>query len=208
MEQEFHSYGLDNNRSVEVMSAGPSVYTFQTEHEPSKPVYPWAPTTRIQKGGASVAENLVDVDSELMNLTRKLSNNPREQYQPGQGFQPTQPLQDGHFHQDSSRLTNNAQELRGTGWNRWEPLFFDPQKNSVEPFRRLGTNTVLDTLDESLGCSVQNQGGNGAAEVDKSRVQGKRRVSRDAQPIHDRGIIMTEELRSKEQEVNQKQVQV
>ena len=51
------------------------------------------------------------------------------------------------YHQISSRLTNNAFELKGVGINRWEPLFFDPQKNAVEPFRRIGDDTVLNTLD-------------------------------------------------------------
>ena len=53
-------------------------------------------------------------------------------------------------------MTNNAFELKGVGINRWEPLFFDPQKNSIEPFQRNGQNTVLATLDESLQCSVTN----------------------------------------------------
>ncbi len=35
----------------------------------------------------------------------------------------------------------------GTGINRWESLFFDPQKNCIEPFPRIGMNTVLPVLD-------------------------------------------------------------
>ena len=39
-----------------------------------------------------------------------------------------------NYHQVSrDRLTNNAFELKGVGINRWESLFFDPQKNAVEP---------------------------------------------------------------------------
>ena len=65
-------------------------------------------------------------------------------------------LKDGYFHQESSLLTNDPRELRGTGWNRWEPLFFDPQKNAVEPFRRIGDNTVLATLDQHVQeCTKQ-----------------------------------------------------
>ena len=156
MEQEYYSASLDTNKSSEEMSSLPSKYTFETEYEQDKPVYPWAPTTTIQGGGASIASNLVDVDSELMNITRKLSKDPTKQYKPGDGFKPSTNLKDGYFHQESSLLTNNSRELRGTGWNRWEPLFFDPQKNSIEPFQRIGTNTVLSTLDESLQCSVSN----------------------------------------------------
>ena len=133
MEKEFHSVGFEHNRSSEVMSVGPSVYTFETNYEHNDPVYPWAPTTHIQKHGAAVADNLIDIDSELMNITRKLSNNPQEQYQPGQGHQVKNKLKEGYFHQDSSRLTNNAFELKGVGINRFDFL-----------------------LDESLQCSVTN----------------------------------------------------
>ena len=40
--------------------------------------------------------------------------------------------------------------LKGVGINRWEPLFFDPQKNAIEPFRRIGDNTILATLDQHV----------------------------------------------------------
>ena len=57
-------------------------------------------------------------------------------------------FEDGFFEQENTRLTNNAFELKGVGFNRWEPLFFDPQKNCIEPFRRIGDNTVLGVLDK------------------------------------------------------------
>ena len=65
-----------------------------------------------------------------------------------------QKLINGGF--DKSNYDKNLCELSGVGFNRWEPLFFDPQKNSIEQFQRIGTNTVLSTLDESLKCSVSN----------------------------------------------------
>ena len=46
--------------------------------------------------------------------------------------------------------TENLYELTGVGFNRWEPLFFDPQKNCIEPFRRIGENTVLLSLDKHI----------------------------------------------------------
>ena len=44
-------------------------------------------------------------------------------------------------------LKNNQVELVGKGWNRWSYLFFDPQKNCIEPFQRSGQNSVLQELD-------------------------------------------------------------
>ena len=46
--------------------------------------YPWAPTLILQKNGGSLMdENFFDTESEIKNITRKLSNNPKEQYIPG-----------------------------------------------------------------------------------------------------------------------------
>ena len=46
-----------------------------------------------------------------------------------------------------ARPNLNHLELLGKGWNRWQYLFFDPQKNCIEPFPRIGNNSVLQTLD-------------------------------------------------------------
>lgn len=43
--------------------------------------------------------------------------------------------------------SNNPFTLVGKGWNRWVPLFFDPQKNCIEKFQRGGENSVLHELD-------------------------------------------------------------
>jgi hypothetical protein len=42
---------------------------------------------------------------------------------------------------------DNPLTLVGKGWNRWESLFFDPQKNCIEKFQRGGENSVLQELD-------------------------------------------------------------
>jgi len=128
-------------------SSGPGQY--QLNQVRNRISYPWAPTTILQQNGGSLMDqNFFDVDSELKNITRKLSNNPNEKYIPNPESAEVKMInfQDGGYHQISSRLTNNAFELKGVGINRWEPLFFDPQKNAVEPFRRIGENTVLYTL--------------------------------------------------------------
>jgi|TARA_B110000285_G_scaffold2997_1_gene3126 hypothetical protein len=45
---------------------------------------------------------------------------------------------------------DNFFELKGQGINRWNPLFYDPQKNCIEPFSRIGDNTVLHSLDQHV----------------------------------------------------------
>ena len=151
---------LDNgtimNDNSNIFTSGPGNYQLNGSKLRNQISYPWAPTTIIQSNGGSLMDdNFFDTESEIKNITRKLSNNPREQYVPGAEGEEQKMLhfKDGGYHQISSRLTNNAFELKGVGINRWEPLFFDPQKNAVEPFRRLGDNTVLHTLDQHVqGC--------------------------------------------------------
>ena len=132
-------------------TSGPGDYNL---NQPKNTIsYPWAPTTTIQSMGGSVMDdNFMDVDSELKNITRPLTNNHQKKYIPGQEGKEKKIIHfdDGFFHQDSSRLRNNAFELKGVGINRWEPLFFDPQKNAIEPFRRIGDNTILATLDQHV----------------------------------------------------------
>lgn len=91
-------------------------------------------------GGVSVCndQSLVDVDSELHNLSRPATNCPAGKYHPTvtpfcrsrKDFNPclnTVAIED-------TRLTNPPCTLRGTGWNRWEWLCQDPQTNIEIPF--------------------------------------------------------------------------
>ena len=60
-------------------------------------------------------------------------------------------------------LNNPISFLRNMliGINRFDFLPFDPQKNSVEPFRRLGENTVLEVLDKhETDCKFDFTSGN------------------------------------------------
>lgn len=51
------------------------------------------------------------------------------------------------FNQSCRDVKKEDIKLTGVGINRWEPLFFDPQKNCLENFTRGGENSVLNTLD-------------------------------------------------------------
>jgi hypothetical protein len=47
---------------------------------------------------------------------------------------PLQNAQDETFPLNFNRLYNPPCTLRATGWNRWQPLFHDPQKTFEQPF--------------------------------------------------------------------------
>jgi len=51
------------------------------------------------------------------------------------------------YKMDTGDLPVNDYTKIGKGINRWQYLFFDPQKNSIEPFQRIGQNSVLPVLD-------------------------------------------------------------
>lgn len=143
---------LVNNKSMSDMSMGPGMYRLEDSKLRNKISYPWAPNVQLQKAGGSVMDsNFFDIESDLKGQTRNLSNNPSLKYAPldeTNTYNMIQFSDGGPDAEESTRLTNNAFELKGVGINRFDYLPFDPQKNSIEPFRRLGLNSVLEVLDK------------------------------------------------------------
>lgn len=79
----------------------------------------------------------VDVSNELLGLTRKASNCPTQKYVPCEesSFCKYQhPVVCKDIHSEDTRLSNPPCTLRGSGWNRWEWLCQDPQKDFEIPF--------------------------------------------------------------------------
>ena len=54
---------------------------------------------------------------------------------------------DGFINQESTRLNNPTLDLRGVGPNRFYKLLRNPQENVIQPFSRIGIDTVQYTLD-------------------------------------------------------------
>ena len=136
-------------------SMGANEYHMNTIRTDGTPVYPWAPTARIQKIGGALLDNkdLVDVDSELLGITRKNSNDPNTHYKPSEEMIVKYlNLEDGFFHQESTLLNNPPSLLRGQVKNRWESVHKDPMQNILEPFNRLGEDTYLATMDVDAEC--------------------------------------------------------
>ena len=111
------------------------------------------PTHNASFGNSLHNKNLMDVDSELMGLTRKNSNDPNTHYKPDENkILKYINLEDGFFHQESSLLNNPPSLLRGQVKNRWENVHKDPMQNILEPFNRLGEDTYLSTMDNDDTC--------------------------------------------------------
>lgn len=122
-----------------LQSVGPSDYLMATpalQCSTCISVDPW-----VQGGGAaSICKDrpLVDIDSELHNLSRPATNCPAGLYHPSATpFCSRTDFPDCHTSSISSedtRLTNPPCTLRSTGWNRWEWLCQDPQDKVQMPF--------------------------------------------------------------------------
>jgi len=137
------------NKLLDDQAKGPGLYQMDKSLKTNKPAYPWAPGSNTSREGQGPAADLVDIQSDLNNLDRTLTKNIFEEYSPftNKAFQEPIYGKGDYFEQNNSRLSDPAFDLKEFGINRWEWLPIDPQKNAVEPFRRLGDNTVLETLD-------------------------------------------------------------
>lgn len=77
----------------------------------------------------------IDIDSELIGITRKNSRCPDLHYIPGQNTCQTVNLMDCAFiPQEHTRISNPPSTLKSSGWNRWEWLCKDPQEKALVPF--------------------------------------------------------------------------
>ena len=103
--------------------------------------FPVNATTRIQKSGNSWVEGewKTDVESDLKGIDR-LGTKIRcdaVQYNPESNRYNNIPLKnarDENVPQTFARLVDPPCTLRTTGWNRWQPLFHNPQETFETPF--------------------------------------------------------------------------
>lgn len=101
--------------------------------------YHVAPEVPIGTSGATICDKeLIDVDSELMGITRKATKCPTAKFLPAatpfcNGKAPRECMD---LVAEPTRISNGPCTLRGipNGFNRWEWLCQDPQRNALVPF--------------------------------------------------------------------------
>jgi hypothetical protein len=149
-------------------SVGPSHYVLATYAMPNcSPCLQLDPRVALGQSGATLCGGskmgVVDVESDLHNLTRPATRSPEGQYR-GDGGPPivcgggaTAPLQacPGLATVDT-RLVDPPCTLRGTGWNRFEWLCRDPQLNVLMPFDSLVDTSLVvkDNHRPTLACPL------------------------------------------------------
>jgi hypothetical protein len=125
-------------------SIGPGEYLLGTPNIACEDCFTKDPQLILQRAGSSVAKNIpmIDVDSELMNINRKLSNCSSDEFIPkfnsngdiDNSIEQTDFKDCGIPTVENTRLSNPSCNLRGTGWNRWEWLCNNPQERVLIPF--------------------------------------------------------------------------
>jgi len=157
---------------------GPGVYQLTRPDNQVVPVLPRDPRFIAQTSGVSISKNtsLIDIDSELIGISRNLTRCPDRKYMPDgnasfqcgaqtgkvrNGCQPfdkvcvdnTEVLKfaDNGLYSEDTKLSNPACTLRGTGFNRWEWLPMSPQERVLHEFD-FEINTKLLSKDNHRPC--------------------------------------------------------
>lgn len=117
-------------------SSGPGKYQLSRPAISCEPCFQTNPETRMQSVGVSVSKDrpLIDVDSELMGLTRKATKDPEKKMYQNKDDNNLKHFKDCFINQEHTKLSNPPSNLRGTGWNRWEWLCQNPQDQVEIPF--------------------------------------------------------------------------
>lgn len=137
-------YDTCSYKQVLSESVGPGEYQLNMPFVACDDCFSKDPQLILQRSGVSVAKNIpmIDVDSELMNINRKLTNCSSDEFIPkfDENGEIDNSVENTHFKDcsipliENTRLSNPASTLRGTGWNRWEWLCENPQSRSLVPF--------------------------------------------------------------------------
>ena len=120
-------------------SVGPGVYVTAVPRPDCRGACaPSDPYVRMQKACPIAAS--VDVSSDLERLPWPATKCPESQYLPGRGVKDPRCQAAGASGRtcaaavEDTRLSNPPCTLRGTGWNRFDPLKWNPQDYVLEPW--------------------------------------------------------------------------
>jgi hypothetical protein len=135
----FNRLNYDNDTYKHILreSIGPGDYLIGTPRVDCDGCFFPSPDIRMDGYGAGVCEKeLIDVDSELMGITRKQTNCPANKFvPPSKEFCNMKMPNDCYgLTTEDTKLSNPPCTLRGTGWNRWEWLCQNPQDKALIPF--------------------------------------------------------------------------
>jgi hypothetical protein len=130
-------------------SLGAGDYVFNTPLQDCNRCFSLNPMIRQQTAGGTMCEgSLIDVDSEMMNITRKASSCSAMKYDPRKNDSKLCPSPrfnacDRGIETVDTRMNDPPSTLRGSGWNRWEWLCTNPQQHFEMPFEHNINNRIV-----------------------------------------------------------------
>lgn len=138
-----------NDLTQQVITKAPYVYTFNTINDRNDKIYPENTSIRFQKNGYlnSNYNKLVDDHSKLLNIDHKLTKDLHNNLSDNAEFNKLPNINTDLLYSENTRFNKNC-GLKEFGINRWYNLYKNPTENSIEPFNRIGLNTINDNLDE------------------------------------------------------------
>lgn len=145
----YSEYNLENmKKHSELLSNNIFNYMLDDVKIKTESIYPSDPSIKYQNSGLykNTDGNFMDINSEILNITRPLTKDKNKKFIKDNIIQESE-LRSKVFSSKYSRLDEPAFELRSKTKNRWIELPIDPQKNVIEPFKRLGMNTHIKLID-------------------------------------------------------------
>lgn len=138
-------------------SKGPGEYMLSGMNPNCEPCFPLDPQVGMGFGGVAMCERdkRVDLESDLMNITRPYSECPEAKYAPKGPYCELQPMKECNFLQaENTRLSMDTCFFnREIGINRWEWMCQNEQDRAIEPFPQTGTvNTRMIVRDNHRPC--------------------------------------------------------
>jgi hypothetical protein len=132
------------HRLAETIS--PGEYMTQTPRSCDNCVY-YAPGVIFDKKGATISDKeLIDIDSELLGITRKYSQCPADKYIPGEPFcnMDSSTMKECYKLTPEPTLYSNPKcTNKEVTVNRWEWLCQNPQNKALMPFDMMINNRLI-----------------------------------------------------------------
>ena len=138
----FTRYNYDECRTKKILqeSTGPGRYMLNTPGNGCSPCFMSDPRIRLQKWGGNLMKvsngHPIDIDSDLIGITRKLSKDCKQKEFPNKGVVQTQKINYTTCKPfiNETRTTHPAWMYKDLEQTRKYPLFLNPQENVCIPF--------------------------------------------------------------------------
>ena len=143
----FTRFNYDECREIKQLqeSTGLGRYMLNAPGNGNKPAVSQDPFNRMQKWGGNLRTNTINLESDLMGLTRTLNRdtlqnefNANAVKSSAVKYPETQPIT------DQSRATHPAWELRDTEQVNWSILPFNPQEHTCVPFQNNLSTRIIE----------------------------------------------------------------